>query len=109
MNALSLAPRTFPHINELLNAAGHDPVIRRSGLALALLIDLADKADPDGRCYRSIRKMAEEFGTDPNTIRRSLRRLVEGGWLTMVMRPDRVTYDFILPTGPRPDGPRGRS
>lgn len=105
----ALGPRTFAHINDLVVAAGRDPVIRKSGLALALLSDLAHKADPDGRCYRSIRKMAEEFGSDPNTIRRSLRRMVEGGWLIMVMRPGRKVHDFILPTGPRPDGPRGRS
>lgn len=105
----ALEPRTFEHVHDLLKAAGRDPAIRKSGLALALLIDLTHGVDPDGQCYRSIRKMAEDYGTDPNTIRRSLRRMIEGGWLTMVMRPDRVCYDFIFPIGPAPSAPeRGR-
>ena len=58
--------------------------IYTSGLphrAVAVYMYLRDRADPQGRCWPSIRTIGRELGLSRSTVKRALEDLVKSGYL----------------------------
>ena len=49
--------------------------------AVAVYMYLRDRADPQGRCWPSIRTVGRELGLSRSTVKRALEDLVKSGYL----------------------------
>jgi hypothetical protein len=92
----------------------------------SLLMFMASYADADGRCYPSLKTLAQVMGVHPTTAKRRRNRAVDLGWLRIVSRGrwvgTKTRYQLVLkgsvgaslPAPQRgasrpPKGERGRS
>lgn len=53
------------------------------GTETLVLLALADFCDDDGRCYPSMRRIAEKARMQERSARRVIRRLEDGGWISV--------------------------
>lgn len=81
-----------------IDALGLEMADWRTGTDLYVALFLAKFMNTSGECWPSIAAMARPMRKSEDTVRRSLRRLEENGWLIIVSQPNRTNrYQAKLP------------
>lgn len=70
----------------------------RTGTDLLVALTLATFMDAAGSCYPSIERLARAMKKSHETVRRSIKKLEERGWLNVIPRPQKTSlYQAVLP------------
>ena len=70
----------------------------RTGTDLLVALTLATFMDSAGSCYPSIERLARAMRKSDETVRRSIKKLEERGWLNVIRRPQKTSlYQAVLP------------
>lgn len=70
----------------------------RTGTDLLVALTLATFMDAAGSCYPSIERLARAMKKSDETVRRSIKKLEERGWLNVIRRPQKTSlYQAVLP------------
>lgn len=70
----------------------------RTGTDLLVALTLATFMDADGSCYPSIERISRAMKKSDETVRRSIKKLEERGWLNVIRRPQKTSlYQAVLP------------
>jgi len=70
----------------------------RTGTDLLVALTLATFMDAAGSCYPSIERLSRAMKKSDETVRRSIKKLEERGWLNVIRRPQKTSlYQAVLP------------